>query len=52
MWDTEEISTQLRPNEFGLADKGYEGANSLLTPWKGKPDELHKRQKFVSINTI
>eukprot|EP01127_Copromyxa_protea_P018982 TRINITY_DN607_c0_g1_i2.p2 TRINITY_DN607_c0_g1~~TRINITY_DN607_c0_g1_i2.p2 ORF type:complete len:106 (-),score=13.15 TRINITY_DN607_c0_g1_i2:19-336(-) len=43
MWDQEAILSMLGPDEFGLADKGYEGAPRLLTPWKGKG--LNAKQK-------
>lgn len=33
MWDLEAIP--LERNEFGIADKGYEGVLKLRTPWKG-----------------
>lgn len=43
MWDLEKIAEMLQDDEFGLADKGYEGVTKLLTPWKGK--SLDQKQK-------
>jgi hypothetical protein len=47
MWDQENLSSFMLPDEYGIADKGYEGVAKLLTPWKGKKADLNKKQRYV-----
>lgn len=35
IYDESGLADSLLPNELGVADKGYEGARKLLTPYKG-----------------
>lgn len=51
MWDLENLSSALNQGEYGLADKGYEGVDKLLTPWKGKElDDARKSWNFIIEN--
>ncbi|KAH3698792.1 hypothetical protein Pelo_19814 [Pelomyxa schiedti] len=49
-WHFHRPSLPLQPGEFGLADKGYQGARELVTPYKGLLGHLN--EDFTTFNQV
>ena len=44
----ENLGEKVNEWEFGLGDKGYQGADRVLSPWKGKKDTLEKQKRIFN----